>query len=68
MKNDKPLHIKIPVRLYDALQATADRKCISMASLVRMLCSEGLERDGITIAESVTAEQTVPSKGGVLSE
>jgi len=68
MKNDKPLHIKIPDRLYDALQVTAERKCISMASLVRMLCSEGLERDGIIIAEGVTAEQGMPAKGGVRSE
>ena len=68
MKNDKPLHIKIPVRLYDALQATADRKCISMASLVRMLCSEGLEREGIALAEGITPEQDMSVKGGVQSE
>jgi len=43
MANDKALHIKLPNSLYDALQRMAERKHISLASLVRMACSEWLE-------------------------
>ena len=68
MKNDKPLHIKIPIRLYDALQTLADRKCISMASLVRMLCSEGLEKQGIILTEDAATVSNVSAKEGEQSE
>ena len=45
MRNDKALNIMIPKQLHDELQQLADRKYISLASLVRMLCAEGLERE-----------------------
>ena len=38
--NDKALNIKIPSELYDKLKKEAEKKNISLASLVRMLCSE----------------------------
>ena len=41
--NDKALNIKIPSELYDKLKEVADKKCISLASLVRMICAEYLE-------------------------
>lgn len=42
--NDKALNIKIPKELYDKLKKEAERKNISLASLVRMLCSEYFEK------------------------
>ena len=53
MANDRALHIKVPSRLYEVLQTAADRKHISLASLVRMLCSEGLERYGYSVVDGV---------------
>lgn len=38
--NDKALNIKIPTELYDKLKKEAQRKNISLASLVRLICSE----------------------------
>jgi len=46
MANDKTLNIKLPEQLYSDLKNTAERKHISLASLVRMLCAEGLEKNG----------------------
>ncbi len=42
--NDKALNIKIPQELYDKLKKEAEKKNISLASLVRMLCSEYFEK------------------------
>lgn len=38
--NDRALNIKMPSELYEKLQEEAKRKNISLASLVRMICSE----------------------------
>ena len=38
--NDKALNIKIPSKLYEQLKKEAERKNISLASLVRLICSE----------------------------
>lgn len=38
--NDTALNIKIPKELYDKLKKEAQKKNISLASLVRMICSE----------------------------
>lgn len=46
MKNDKALNIKIPSDLYDKLKAEADRKNISLAAMVRVICSEYFEEKG----------------------
>ncbi len=43
--NDKALNIKIPLELYQQLQETAKRKNISLAALVRMICSEYFEAE-----------------------
>lgn len=43
MVNDRALNIKIPSELYEKLKAEAERKNISLASLVRMICSEYFE-------------------------
>ena len=40
MLNDKALNIKIPSELYNKLQEEAKRKNISLASIVRLICSE----------------------------
>ena len=45
MRNDKALNIMIPKQLYDELQQLADRKYLSLASIVRLFCAEGLERE-----------------------
>ncbi|MCL2287284.1 MAG: hypothetical protein FWC32_13100 [Firmicutes bacterium] len=45
MRNDKALNIMIPKQLHDELQQLADRKYLSLASLVRLFCAEGLERE-----------------------
>ena len=42
--NDKALNLKMPADLYDKLKALAEKKCISLASLVRMICVEYLEK------------------------
>ena len=41
--NDRALNIKIPSELYEKLKAEAARKNISLASLVRIICSEYFE-------------------------
>lgn len=41
---DKVLNIKMPAELYDRLKAEAERKNISLAGLVRMICSEYLDK------------------------
>lgn len=43
--NDKALNLKIPEELYNRLKKKAADKNISLASLVRMLCSEYLEKE-----------------------
>ena len=42
--NDKALNIKIPTELYQRLQGEAKRMGLSMASLVRMICNEYLDK------------------------
>lgn len=44
--NDKALNIKIPSSLYDKLKAEAERKNISLAAMVRVICSEYFEDRG----------------------
>ena len=44
MVNDKSLNIKIPTELYEKLKDEAKKKNISLASLVRLICSEYFER------------------------
>lgn len=41
--NDRALNIKIPSALYDALKTEAARKNISLAAIVRVICSEYFE-------------------------
>lgn len=41
--NDQALNIKMPSELYDKLKKEAEKKNISLASLVRMICSEYLD-------------------------
>jgi len=41
--NDKSLNIKIPTELYEKLKDEAKKKNISLASLVRLICSEYFE-------------------------
>lgn len=38
--NDKALNIKIPSKLYKQLKAEAEKKNVSLASIVRLICSE----------------------------
>ncbi len=42
--NDKALNIKIPSELYDRLKEEAKKKNISLAAMVRMICSEYFEK------------------------
>ncbi|MFR8229260.1 MAG: hypothetical protein ACLVAH_04865 [Anaeromassilibacillus sp.] len=42
--NDKALNIKIPSELYNALKQEAEKKNISLAALVRLICSEYLRQ------------------------
>lgn len=42
--NDKALNIKMPSELYDRLKEEAERKNISLAALVRLICSEYFEK------------------------
>lgn len=42
--NDKALNIKIPSELYEKLKAESKRKNISLASIVRLICSEYFEK------------------------
>lgn len=43
--NDKSLNIKMPSELYEALKNEAKKKNISLASLVRLICSECFEKN-----------------------
>lgn len=38
--NDKALNIKIPEELYNKLKEEAKKKNISLAAIVRLICSE----------------------------
>jgi len=42
--NDQALNIKLPKELYERLKKDAASKNISLASLVRLICSEYLDR------------------------
>lgn len=42
--NDKSLNIKIPSELYEKLKAEAKRKNISLAAMVRLICSEYFDK------------------------
>lgn len=42
--NDKTLNIKIPSDLYAQLKKEAERKHISLAALVRLICSEYFDK------------------------
>ena len=42
--NDTALNIKIPRELYEQLKKEAEKKNISLASLIRMICSEYLDK------------------------
>lgn len=42
--NDKSLNIKIPSELYEKLKKEAEKKNISLAALVRIICSEHFEK------------------------
>lgn len=44
--NDKALNIKIPSDLYEKLKKEAEKKNISLASLIRLICSEYFEKSG----------------------
>lgn len=41
--NDKALNIKLPGELYEELKTVAKEKNISLAALVRLICSEYLK-------------------------
>lgn len=41
--NDRTLNIKIPSVLYEKLKAEAAKKNISLASMVRVICSDYFE-------------------------
>ncbi len=43
--NDKALNIKIPSKLYEQLKAEAEKKNVSLASMVRIICSEYFENN-----------------------
>ncbi len=42
--NDKTLNIKIPSELYEKLKKEAAKKNISLAALVRLICSEYFDK------------------------
>lgn len=42
--NDATLNIKLPQKLYDELKKEAENKNISLASLVRIICTEYLNK------------------------
>lgn len=42
--NDKVLNIKMPTELYERLKAEAKKKNISLAAIVRLICSEYFEK------------------------
>ena len=43
--NDRALNIKMPSELYEKLQNEAKKKNISLAALVRIICSEYFENN-----------------------
>lgn len=43
--NDKALNIKIPSKLYEQLKEEAEKKNVSLASIVRIICSEYFENN-----------------------
>lgn len=42
--NDKVLNIKMPTELYERLKTEAKKKNISLAAIVRLICSEYFEK------------------------
>lgn len=44
MKNDKALNLVVPLELYNRIKEEAGRRCVSIASIVRMACAEFLEK------------------------
>lgn len=42
---DKVVNIKMPVEMYEKLKAQAKRKSIPLSSMVRLICSEYLEKE-----------------------
>jgi len=50
--NDKALHMKLDSQLYNDLKKVADNLHMSLASLVRMACSQWLRENGNTTANS----------------
>ena len=49
MNNDTALNIKIPDKLYLALKKAASQKSLSLAALVRMICSDWIMEQPIGI-------------------
>jgi predicted HicB family RNase H-like nuclease len=46
MDYNKVLNMKLSEKLYEDLKTAAERKGISLAGLVRMICTEWLEESG----------------------
>ena len=42
--NDKALNIRMPIALYEEIKKEAKRKNISIASVIRIICSEYFEK------------------------
>lgn len=42
--NDKALNIKIPTELYEKLKKEAEKKNVSLAAIVRIICSEYFDK------------------------
>ena len=42
--DSRTLNIKMPAELYEKLQKEAEKKCISLAALVRMICAEYFDK------------------------
>ena len=38
--NDTAIHIKVPQELYDRLKKEAEEKNISLAAIIRVICSD----------------------------
>ena len=51
MLNDKALHMKLDTQLYNDLKLAADSMHMSLASLVRMACSEWLGKNSKLIRD-----------------
>lgn len=43
--NDKVLNMKMPSELYEKLKRESEKNRISLASFVRLICSEYLEKE-----------------------